>query len=143
MIQWYKKVIFENYANFSGRARRSEYWYFVLMQLLIIFPISIIMILSIVRLENGGSFVGVVITIAILGLYSLATIVPRLAVTCRRLHDIDKSGWYYFIGLIPAIGGIWLLVLLSTEGDHGSNQYGDDPKEISDGISEIGTKDTY
>lgn len=62
------------------------------------------------------------------GAYSLAILVPTLAVTVRRLHDIGKSGWMYFVGLIPLIGGIWLLVLLVTEGNHGPNQYGEDPK---------------
>ena len=64
------------------------------------------------------------------GLYSLAIILPSLAIEIRRLHDIGKSGWWIFIALIPLVGSIWLLVLLATEGQPGENQYGPDPKTI-------------
>jgi uncharacterized membrane protein YhaH (DUF805 family) len=62
-------------------------------------------------------------------IYTLAVIIPSLAVFVRRLHDIDKSGWWFFIGLIPIIGAIWLLVLLCMEGNAGDNSYGPSPKE--------------
>lgn len=65
----------------------------------------------------------------LIGLYSLAVFIPSLAVTVRRLHDTNHSGWMYFVSLIPLIGGIWLLILLCTDGTHGQNQYGPDPKE--------------
>jgi uncharacterized membrane protein YhaH (DUF805 family) len=61
-------------------------------------------------------------------LYSLAVLVPSIAVGVRRMHDIGKSGWWLLISLIPLIGAIWLIVLLATEGNQGSNQYGADPK---------------
>ncbi len=134
MIDWYKKVMFENYSNFQGRARRSEYWYFALMNALISLVIIIPGILFLVAdiLSLGITFV------VIFGLYHLATIIPTLAVAARRMHDINKSGWYYFIQFIPLIGGIWFLFLLFTEGDNGANNYGTDPKDEFDEIEEIG-----
>lgn len=69
---------------------------------------------------------------------ALGTIIPGLAVLVRRLHDVGKSGWFFFIILIPIIGSIWLLVLLCTEGESGTNQYGSDPKNEFDEINEIG-----
>lgn len=117
MFEWYKKVVFENYANFEGRARRSEYWWFFLMSLIISFIIGII----------GG-----LIKLPLLGTaYSLAVLIPSIAVGIRRMHDIGKSGWYI---LIP----IYNIVLLATEGNYGENEYGSDPKNNIDSINEIG-----
>jgi uncharacterized membrane protein YhaH (DUF805 family) len=123
MINWYKKVVFENYANFSGRARRSEYWYFALMNF-------IILILAAVLDNALGLTFGVLPYGYIYLIVALAVFVPGLAVSVRRLHDVGKSGWFYFIFLIPLVGAIWLLVLFCTEGNHGENQYGQDPKAI-------------
>ena len=136
MIEWYKKVVFENYANFKGRARRSEYWYYNLMQLVIFLSLLILGAI-------GGSLFdsvpgGLLLAYFIFVFYSLATLIPTLGVVVRRLHDVGKSGWFYFIGLIPVVGGIWLLVLMCTEGDHGENDYGPDPKNEIEEINEIG-----
>ncbi|MEO8516184.1 MAG: DUF805 domain-containing protein [Flavobacterium sp.] len=133
MIDWYKKVMFENYANFSGRARRSEYWYYILMNV-IIFIFSIILCACLDSISESLAEVG----IGILLLYFLAIVIPSLAVLVRRLHDIDKSGWYYFIRFIPIIGPIWLLIMLCTNGIQGRNNYGDDPKQIYDETDDIG-----
>ena len=128
MINWYLKVVRDNYLNFNGRARRSEYWYFILFNLIVSIVLNVI-----------DYFIGMDILGAI---YSLAVFLPGLAVLVRRLHDINKSGWYFFIVLIPLAGIIWLLVLLCTEGDHGPNQYGSDPKNQYDNdINEIGTQE--
>ena len=81
--------------------------------------------------------------IIIVGIYALAVFVPSLAVAVRRLHDINKSGWFYFVSLIPLIGGIWLFILLCTEGTQGPNQYGDDPKRPYEDMNEIGTTEAY
>ena len=81
---------------------------------------------------------GLLIAYFIFLFYSLATLIPTLGVVVRRLHDVGKSGWFYFIGLIPVVGGIWLLVLMCTEGDHGENDYGPDPKNEIEEINEIG-----
>jgi uncharacterized membrane protein YhaH (DUF805 family) len=132
MIEWYKKVVFENYANFNGRARRSEYWYFALASAII----SII--LTIIDKIIGTTF-GIAETGIISSLYSLLVLLPSLGVGVRRLHDVGKSGWFMLIILIPIIGVIWLLVLACTEGVQGSNNYGPDPKNDFDEISEIGS----
>ncbi|SMC35340.1 DUF805 domain-containing protein [Moheibacter sediminis] len=138
MIDWYKKVVFENYANFRGRARRSEYWYFALCNGIIS------MVFYIPLLVTGGfsdnSEPGIIFWLCygLLMVYGLATFVPTLAVTVRRLHDIGKSGWYYFVGFIPLVGPIILLVWFFTEGEGHTNQWGSDPKDIFGNIHEIG-----
>ncbi|MDL2223732.1 DUF805 domain-containing protein [Bacteroidales bacterium OttesenSCG-928-M06] len=103
------------YADFSGRARRKEYWMFSL------FAILFGMIAATLDAIIGSYGI-------IYSLYGLAILLPSLAISVRRLHDINKSGWWLLISFIPLIGGIWLLVLLCTAGTVGSNQYGSDPK---------------
>jgi uncharacterized membrane protein YhaH (DUF805 family) len=137
MIEWYKKVVFENYANFNGRARRSEYWYFVLAQILIVF--GMVAIGSFLGMLFDNSEDGFFIAFGFFGLYFLAILIPYLALIVRRMHDIGKSGWFYLVRFIPVIGGIWILVLLCTEGNFGSNKYGTDPKEEFDEINKIGS----
>lgn len=124
MIDWWKKVVLENYANFSGRARRAEYWYFTLGQLCLAVPFYLLGFAGGLNESGALSILG----FSLYGLIILGTIIPTLAVAVRRLHDTNKSGWYYFIGLIPFIGGIILLVWFFTEGDRFTNQYGNDPK---------------
>ena len=113
-MDWYLKVL-KNYAVFTGRARRKEYWMFVLFN--IIFEIAALVLDYIL-----GTY------LVIFMLYCLAMIIPALAVLVRRLHDIGKSGGWFFISFIPLIGGIWLLVLMATAGNIGDNIYGADPK---------------
>ncbi|NVO86130.1 DUF805 domain-containing protein [Hymenobacter terrestris] len=113
-----------NYAVFSGRARRKEYWMFALFQALI--GIVILLADSLLGISFGENY-----DFGILhSLYSLALFIPGLAVSVRRLHDVGKSGWFMFIILIPLVGVIWLLVLDCTEGTRGDNQYGPDPKAV-------------
>ena len=81
--------------------------------------------------------------IVIFAVYALDTFIPGLAVIVRRLHDVNKSGWFYFISLIPLIGGIWLLILLCTEGTQGPNQYGEDPQRPYENVNEIGATEAY
>lgn len=132
MIEWYLKVVRDNYANFNGRARRSEYWYYTLFNFLIGIVLNIIDFFVIGTVE-----VGFLSTI-----YALAVLIPGLAVFWRRMHDVGKSGWYFLILFIPIIGWIWILVLLFTEGNHGPNEYGPDPKNPYNEFDEIG-KETY
>jgi uncharacterized membrane protein YhaH (DUF805 family) len=113
-MSWFLAVV-QKYAVFQGRARRKEFWMFYLF--LMIF-MTAVMILDLII----GSYPVIMI------LFTLALFVPYLAVTVRRLHDIGKSGAWFFISLIPTIGAIWLLILLATEGTRGDNQYGPDPK---------------
>ncbi|MBP1225833.1 DUF805 domain-containing protein [Flavobacterium sp. 1355] len=136
MIEWYKKVVFENYANFKGRARRSEYWYFALANGLI--SILLVVIGVIIGSVFGDALTGGIIGYVLFGLYALATLLPGLGVVVRRLHDVGKSGWFYLVAFIPFIGGIWILILFCTEGNRGPNQYGPDPKNEIEEINEIG-----
>lgn len=122
-MDWYLKVL-RNYAVFSGRARRKEYWMFVLFN--IIFAIVAMILDRILGLAIGGIGYGPIYLI-----YILATIIPSLAVSVRRLHDIGKSGWWIFINLIPFVGFIWFLILLIKEGTPAANEYGPNPKETA------------
>lgn len=108
------KVVRDNYANFNGRARRKEYWYFVLANFLISLVTNVLVFVS-----DHLSFVAIIV--------GLALFIPSLAVTIRRLHDTNKSGWYLLLGLIPLVN-FYLLYLMFVEGDRGPNQYGPDPK---------------
>jgi uncharacterized membrane protein YhaH (DUF805 family) len=126
-MQWYLKVL-KQYADFSGRARRTELWMFALFN----FIASVILAL-VDSLIGTASFVStgssVVFSPGLLGgLYSLAVLIPSFAVGVRRLHDQDRTGWWLLIGLIPFVGGIVLLVFFCLEGTRGPNQYGPDPK---------------
>lgn len=108
------KTCLNKYTDFNGRASRSEFWWFFLFMVIVGFVVGII-----------GAFLGKTGSSIFSGLVSLAFLLPGLAVTVRRLHDIDKSGWWVFISLIPVIGGIWLLVLELTAGNPARNAYGD------------------
>lgn len=112
--------VLKQYADFSGRTRREEYWVFVLYNLTI--AVCAILLDNIFGITMGEAGYG-----PLYGLYALATFIPGLAVAVRRLHDVGKSGWMILIGLIPIIGTIWLLVLLLSKGEEGENLYGEDP----------------
>ncbi len=122
-MNYYLKVL-QNYATFTGRARRSEYWYFVLFNG--IFSIVAMILDNVLGIALEGIGYG-----PLYGLYLLAMLIPGLAVVVRRLHDVGKSGWMYFIVLIPIIGAIWILVLLITDSQVGSNKWGENPKEVT------------
>src|SRR5690606_19506611 len=129
MIDWYKKVVFENYANFSGRARRSEYWYFTLCNFLIIMVLLSPMIFSLIITQDNSEppflfYVSLVLII----IYQLAILIPTLAVSVRRLHDSGKSGWYYLVNFIPYVGGIIFLVLACIDSEDYANKWGENPK---------------
>lgn len=137
MIDWYKKVVFENYANFSGRARRSEYWYFALCNVIISLVFYVPLLLS-GGLQNEEPNALFWLFYGLFMLYSIAILIPSLAVAVRRLHDVGKSGWFYLVGLIPLVGPILLLVWFFTEGEGHTNKWGADPKDIFGNIHEIG-----
>lgn len=118
------RSVLNNYANFSGRARRSEYWYFIL------FNMIVEGVFNLLSTKLDGNFLGTMIGI-IAGVYGLAILVPSLAVAWRRLHDTGRSGWLYLLLLIPLVGSIILLVFLCQDSQPGSNQYGPNPKEYS------------
>ncbi|HXJ83426.1 MAG TPA: DUF805 domain-containing protein [Candidatus Methylomirabilis sp.] len=104
---------FKNYVNFSGRALRSEYWYWCL------FTGLAQIVLTVLDLRAGTSVLAL--------LFTLVTLPPGIAVSVRRLHDIDKSGWFLLVGLIPIVGAIVLLVWCGREGSRGSNRFGSAP----------------
>ncbi len=116
-MNWYLKCLKEHYADFSGRARRKEFWMFALFNVIIAFGLSLI-----------GGLIGNIFGIVVSSLYSLAVLVPALSVTVRRLHDIGKSGLWILIALIPVIGGLWLLILMVIDSKE-DNQYGPNPKK--------------
>ena len=122
-MKWFVKCM-KQYADFGGRARRTEYWMFVLFN--VIFAIVAMILDNILGLTIGDLTYGVFYF-----LYGLTVLIPGLAVAVRRLHDIGKSGWMILITIIPLIGAIWLLVLLMTDSNPGENEYGHNRKEVA------------
>ena len=120
-MSWYIKVL-KNYAVFSGRARRKEYWMFVLFN--VIFAVALTIIDLVTGLYSKSANIGLFTSI-----YSLAVLVPTLAVSVRRLHDTNHSGWWYFIALVPLAGAIILLVFFVRDSEPTYTQYGPNPKE--------------
>ena len=114
-MTWYLAVL-KNYAGFSGRARRKEYWMFALVNL----AIGIVLQLLGAAIHSQIPYY----------LYALAVIIPALAVGVRRLHDTGRSGWWLLIALVPLVGAIILIVYLATGGNPGPNAYGPDPKAV-------------
>jgi uncharacterized membrane protein YhaH (DUF805 family) len=132
-MNWYVKAL-KQYVDFSGRARRREYWMFVLVNVVIVIALSVIDTLlgtgGFRATAGGGSFYAANSLGLLSGLYTLAVLLPSIAVTVRRLHDTDRSGWWILLGFIPIIGGIILLVFYVLEGTRGPNRFGPDPKAI-------------
>ena len=113
-MNWYLGC-WKKYAEFSGRARRQAFWMFVLFNLIASVLISVV-----------DGILGTAGTLD--GLYTLAVLIPNLAVTARRLHDTDRSGWWQLILLVPLIGLVVLLVFLCLDSQPGENRFGPNPK---------------
>lgn len=111
-----RTVLQHNYANFTGRAQRSQYWWFALFSF----------VGSIILNVIDAALFGANATILSL-LWSLALLIPSIAVGVRRLHDLDKSGWWLLLALIPLIGALVLIYWFVQRGTEGDNQYGADP----------------
>ncbi len=120
------KSVFSNYTNFSGRARRSEYWYFVLFNMLINFVLSTLMALGGGYSDEMSAFA--MIIAGLMSIYGLVAIIPGIAVSIRRLHDTGRSGWNLLWGFVPLIGSIIVLIFMATDSVQGENQYGPNPK---------------
>ncbi|WP_200767312.1 DUF805 domain-containing protein [Vibrio nigripulchritudo] len=118
-MEWYLAVL-KKYTVFEGRARRKEYWMFIL------FNAIFTSILGLIDKILGIEFLGII--------YGLALIVPGIAVNVRRLHDIGRTGWWVLIALVPFIGWAVLIIFAATEGVKGSNEYGADPKSTSETV---------
>ena len=129
-MEWYIKVMRDNYINFKGRARRKEYWMFTLVYVIILMGctaidnmLGTVFMMDAVALGEISMGYGWAYTIC-----GLAHFLPALSLVVRRLHDVGKSGWFYLLVLFPIIGWIWLLVLHCTEGQKQDNKWGPDPK---------------
>lgn len=118
ILEWFQKGL-RNYANFSGRARRKEYWYFYLVQLVLTI---IAMILDGIIFDSG---IGLFYILVALGLF-----LPSLAVTVRRLHDTSRSGWWILIGLVPLIGAILLIIWLASDTKPEMNRWGAPARQV-------------
>jgi uncharacterized membrane protein YhaH (DUF805 family) len=116
-MHWYIDVL-RQYAVFTGRARRQEYWMFTLINVLVFFVLA-------------GVFSALGLDSNIAGIYILAVLLPSIAVTVRRLHDTNRSAWWLLLFFVPVIGDIVLLVFTVFNGTQGENDYGADPKEVA------------
>ncbi|WP_433557155.1 DUF805 domain-containing protein [Pseudonocardia xinjiangensis] len=121
-MQWYTKVL-RQYVNFGGRARRTEFWMFILFSVIVgaVLRLGDALLFS----TSGQPTVAWLSTI-----YGLAVALPTLAVGARRLHDTGRSGWWQLLAVIPVIGAIVLIVFYATAGEPSANKYGPDPKAL-------------
>ena len=129
-MEWYLKVMRDNYTNFSGRARRKEFWMFSLVYVIILTGCTVLdNVLGTVFMMDAGPLgeisMGYGWAYTICGLLHF---IPGMALGVRRLHDLGKSGWFYLILLIPFIGVAWLLIIFCFEGKKEDNKWGPDPK---------------
>jgi uncharacterized membrane protein YhaH (DUF805 family) len=115
-MNWYL-IALKKYVEFDGRARRKEYWMFALFNLLITLAIAVIE-----AIIGTSGFLGLI--------YALAVLLPAIAVSVRRLHDTDRSGWWLLIALVPIVGAIVLLVFMVQDSKPGTNLYGIYPKTV-------------
>ena len=123
-MSWFIGAL-KKYSVFEGRAQRKEYWFFVLFYMIFGFVLTFVdSFLGTAYYVDGNAVVGLLSTP-----YGLAMLVPAIAVTARRLHDIGRSGWWILFGLIPLIGTIVLLVFMVLDSQDGENRFGPSPKE--------------
>ncbi len=116
-LSWYIGAL-KKYAIFNGRSRRLEYWTFTLISGLIVAGLSV----ADASMGNYPPFLSAI--------YGLAVLIPAIAVTVRRLHDTDRSGWWLLISLVPLLGQLVLLLFMLIGGKRERNQYGPDPKGL-------------
>jgi uncharacterized membrane protein YhaH (DUF805 family) len=123
-MKWFLECLSKKYAVVEGRARRKEYWFFTLFYCLGLIVLMIVDGITGTLSEQAG--IGL-----LSGVFVLATLVPYIAVTVRRLHDTDRSGWWILLSLIPLIGGLVLLVFMLVDSQPGANRFGPNPKGVS------------
>lgn len=119
------KACFDKYAEFEGRSRRTEYWYFRLFQILVIFGLALLAGLGIL-IHDGIALLFIII----MALFALGTIIPGLAVTVRRFHDAGQSGWLILLDVF-CTSGLVSIVMGCIDSQHGHNQYGPNPKGVA------------
>jgi uncharacterized membrane protein YhaH (DUF805 family) len=138
-MDWYIGA-WKKYAQFSGRARRTEFWYFQLFQMIVAIVLVIPMMVLIVLSTQNSRLLDVAMLSALpFCLFAFAGILPSLAIMVRRLHDTGRSGWWYFISFVPLVGGIVLLIFTLLESEPGPNLYGPNPK----GVQALGPMPPY
>lgn len=130
-MNWYLKV-FKQYFDFSGRARRKEFWMFMLFHYIFIFGASLLLFSLTGNIYEDDEPNYVVTTV--ICLYLLISIIPSLAVTVRRLHDSGKSGWWLLLNIIPYIGWFIIVIFTCMEGQSRPNQWGENPKGVGNDI---------
>ena len=125
----------KRYADFSGRSRRKEYWMWILFQVILFTAVAIVGGFVFGFGDPASAALGAAggTLLILLGLLGLAFLIPNIAVTVRRFHDQDKSGWWFLLNFIPYIGGIIVLVFMCLEGTRGPNRFGPDPKDGNHG----------
>lgn len=123
-MNWYIKVL-KHYAVFSGRARRKEYWFFVLFN-------SIVALALLIIDQQAGNYDPESNTGLLNSIYSLLVLIPSIAVSVRRLHDTDRSGWWLLLLFIPIVGWLVILLFLVFKGSDGENRFGNDPLEFNE-----------
>ena len=130
----------KRYADFQGRSRRMEYWMFQLLIVLVAL-VAVMLFVALAAIQGDsqtdGISAGMGILIGVCVLAYLAIIVPALAVTVRRFHDQDKSGWLILINFVPYVGGLIVMVFMFLEGTRGPNQYGADPKNPEQSLGDV------
>lgn len=128
MKKYYLDILTNKYSDFSGRARRKEYWYWTLNYIIVLLIAMVMDNLLGLNFELLGQDLGYGWLYLIVG---ITHFLPGLSMVIRRLHDVGKSGWFYFIILIPLIGIIWMLVLVCSDGVKEENKWGTNPKSIN------------
>jgi uncharacterized membrane protein YhaH (DUF805 family) len=122
-MKWFLEALTKKYATFEGRARRSEYWYYMLFYFLAFVALAIVDGVTGTLDEEAG--IGL-----LSGLFVLATLIPTIAVLVRRLHDTDRCGWWALLNLVPLVGGLVLLVFTVLDSQPGANRFGPNPKGV-------------
>ncbi|RPF21049.1 DUF805 domain-containing protein [Myceligenerans xiligouense] len=132
------RTVLSKYADFNGRARRSEYWWYMLAYMVVVLVLEAIFIfpalgqMTAAQTENPGAVAEMppmmVVGYVLILIVALGLLLPSLAVTIRRLHDSDKSGFFFLLGFIPFVGGIIVFVFTLLPGTPGPNRFGPDPK---------------
>lgn len=141
------KRFFKKYATFSGRASRGEYWWIALLNVVVFAVLYALLIPGLIAASTAASTggtaqpgAGYYVITSLLGLWSLATLVPSIAVAVRRLHDTGHSGWFYLLGLIPFVGAIILIIFFASPTSPNAEQYG--PPSAQGGFGGYG-QETY
>lgn len=121
-FRYFIDIYRKNYANFEGRARRQEYWFFILFYNVVGFLIGFLDGLFGTEADYGFYSIGLFTT-----LFGLASFIPMIALAARRMHDLNKSGWWQLIAIVPVIGWVWFFILTVLQGTIGQNRFGEDP----------------